>query len=79
MTRADDYAEGYSSGWLWAEADIRDGSGSWWEAEVRADAREGGVMRAFWLGAARGYRECFRRYDAGTHTRSMFELSRLNR
>lgn len=79
MTRADAYAEGFSDGWRWAEHDLATHAGEWWRGESLEAAASSltAQTRAFFLGAERGYRECHRRYEGGTHTRSMFELMPL--
>lgn len=77
MTRKEAYAEGFAKGCRWAETDIRNGTTLSWPAEFRENARTtaDGGLRAHYLGAARGYRDTFARYDAGTLTQEMFDLA----
>lgn len=76
MTRAEAYAQGFAEGCRWAEQDIRDGLGDSSYA-LRDNARTtcNAGTRAYSLGAARGYRDTFARYEAGTLTREMFDLA----
>lgn len=59
MTTAIDYAEGFTLGEQWAEADRRDGLPSGPELALLEEEARGGYSRwsrAFYLGALRGYR-----------------------
>lgn len=59
----------------WAEVDARDGSRIEPEhLDTRTD-----TVRAWALGARRGYRDTWARIDAGTLRPSMFELGPVNR
>lgn len=81
------YAEGFTTGRLWAERDLRDGSACASEADAIRDAalsllhnvpRSAAGRRyiAEELGQARGYRETLARYEREELTPSMFEVSR---
>ena len=73
MTRAEAYAEGFHEGRRWAEEDIRAQNGRenplWPYGGMSGDA--------YRLGAARGYRDTWARWDAGTLTASMLEHAPL--
>jgi hypothetical protein len=73
MTRAEAYAAGFAEGRRWAEEDIRDG--------LRLDPEDGetGEERAFEIGARRGYRDTFARFESGALTWEMFELEPIAR
>ena len=77
MTREDAYAEGFSDGWRWAEADLRDGAGAWWELDLRAqlDAATGERARAETLGNLRGYRGAFAAFERGALAREAFDAA----
>ena len=78
MTRSDEYAHGFSEGWRWAEADLRDHQGPNWEPVLREDAKTAfsDESRAFYLGALRGYRSAFAAFKRGRLAREMFEMTR---
>ena len=77
------YAEGFHRGRHWAEVDIQraDGSREYWSQRLREDSSGphalGSERAAAWkaeaLGAARGYRDTWARWDDGRLTWQMLE------
>lgn len=71
MTRSQAYAMGFSEGCRWAESDIRSHS----RLDPAIGSSTSDTLRAHDLGRARGYRDTWARYEAGTLTWEMFDLA----
>lgn len=76
MNRSEAYAEGFQEGRRWAEEDIRDRTRDTRYPSVifNTDAGE-----AYQLGAERGYRDTWARWDAGTLTWEQLEHAPVGR
>lgn len=75
MTREEAYATGFADGCRWAEKDIR--SGSRQNNYHPLTLADNDWYRANELGFARGYRDTWARFEAGTLTYEMFESGPL--
>lgn len=77
MTKEEAYSEGWHTGRLFAEQDIRNHASTNRVEPLRQMTVRMPESRAWHLGVIRGYRDTVARFDAGEYTWEMFETTPL--